>query len=223
MCGERMEYGLTPSTLIPGFTSEGAPIILPLDIATQNLNQLTLVDTDGSVPMPHVLYSKVANTRQVSGTGIPLESSLEVVTTTTTKPIPVAYPAALSRNEMLGHKDGTGMQDLSSRDDPPSITIDHDTMRLAFSFENGQGIGEDDIQITLYEIGAAALTPLRVYQVPGDATYALIDGRLMQANKRYVFSIRTRKGYPNAVDGDYHPVAYPFGQATKFSATFTAK
>ena len=223
MCGELMEYGLTPSTMIPGFTADGAPIILPLDIATKNLNTLTLVDTNASVPMPHVLYSKVANTRNASATTIPLESSLEVVTTIGTQPIQVFYPAGLARNEMLGHKDGSGMQDLSQRDDPSGgIKVDQGAMRLAFSFENGQGIGEDDIQITLYEIGTTALMPLRVYQVPGDATSALIDGRLMTPGKRYVFSIRTRKGYPNAGDGDYRTVAYPFGQATKFSATFTA-
>ena len=84
------------------------------------------------------------------------------------------------------------------------------------------GYEAHDYVVTLFEVPTSgALIPRRVYQVLTPTV--TVDGSLLDAGHKYTFSITSRNGFPNAKQGDYKTVSYPFSEATTFSGAITVQ
>jgi hypothetical protein len=92
-------------------------------------------------------------------------------------------------------------------------------MELDWAPESGNiNISVDDYVVTLYELAGGNMVPMRRYQVT--APKVKIDGALLVTGHRYIFSITSRKGFPQASTGDYSVVQLPFSETTTFPLAF---
>ena len=210
-------YGISPSLELPGFVPGGAPdfvdrpLMIPFLISTTQDSTLTLVDPSTMLPFERVIYSGITGTR--SADGVTLSCALQVVMPAPASPSVVAYPAPFAQTVKL---DGV---DLSGASDDVSLPGSSAMHRLTWDAE--AGYSANDFVVTLYEIAAGTLSPVRIYHVL--APSVSIDGSLLAPGHTYVFGITSRHGLPAADRGDYHKAAYPFGVATTFPRTFVVQ
>ncbi|MDB4953401.1 MAG: hypothetical protein JWO36_970 [Myxococcales bacterium] len=219
-------YGLSPSAAINPFVPatagyspfrvgmsapyEEVPLVLPLfdDASNPEANPQTfsLVDVPTQVLQPHVLYSRVQDSRDAGG-GLLLTSSLALVTSGLDETM---YPAAMSTLEMLDTTPLYANDRMPFAATPMPVT-------LTFTPEAGQSA--ERYTVTLYEIAGTSLRPIRIFDVVTPTVK--IDGALLVSGHSYAFEIVAKKGYANAMDGDLATIATPllFGASTKFAGT----
>lgn len=206
-------YGVSPSTALPGFVPGGAPsylprpLVLPFLESTTLDSQLTLADPSGAMLLERVIAARVATTRTADG--VTLTSGIQTVTTAFSGT--VQYPAPLVQNIMLG---GTSL----SADQSDDVSLPGSSSMQKLRFEPEAGFAADDYVVTLYEITAGALAPVRIYHVI--KAEVAIDGALLASGHTYVFGITARAGLGGAHMGDYSAATYPFGSTTTFPRTF---
>lgn len=213
---QQLEYGVTPSSELPGFLPGVAPtyierpLLLPFLISTSVDNQLRVADPSDQLGLERVLAVRFSTSRTVGG--VTLTSSIQAITNVFAGTMP--YPAPLVGNVKLG------AVDLSSNaSDGVPVPTSSSPVKLTFSAE--PGYKADDYVVTLYELSRGSLAPVRVYHVLQPEV--TIDSTLLAAGHTYVFGITARSGFGGADRGDYRKATYPFGVSTTFPRTFVVQ
>jgi hypothetical protein len=228
-------FGSAASTEMPGLAGppdgslfEGVPLPVPVmitllrcpatHIATLPMTaQPALLDD-----FPRVLNIQLVATRK--SLGITLTSGMETVVASSaaaaaTVDFKVAFPAPIPTNFTLATP-ANGMVDLSGDTDQVAIGPASGTFTLGFTPEVGADLRGDYYDVVLHRIAGGPLTTERIYTVT--APTVRIDGSLLAPGADYVFEIRSYKGHPRALHGDFSAVDYPYGLAIVFTRTFKA-
>jgi hypothetical protein len=186
----------------------GAPLMLAFLESSSIDGSITLADPTASLGLKPVVFSRLATSRTVGG--VQLTSAIQAVTDVFSGSI--QYGAPLATNIKLG--------DISlSVDQADNVMIPASSGPIRLKFETEAGYSADDFVITLYEINATSLAPVRIYHVIQPEVK--IDGTLLASGHTYVFGITARSGFGGADRGDYQKAQYPFGSTTTFPRTFT--
>lgn len=171
---------------------------------------------------PRVVHVQLVATRQVLG--VTLTSGMETVMTsallpgsTTLAPFSMAFPAAIPTQMTLATP-SQGSVDLAGDSDGLAIGPAAGAFTFAFVPEAGVDLRADYYDVILHRISGGALTTERIYTVT--APQVRIDGATLASGADYVFEIRSYKGHPKALHGDFSAVDYPYGSAIVFTRTF---
>ncbi|HUS33488.1 MAG TPA: hypothetical protein VMZ53_33530 [Kofleriaceae bacterium] len=215
---QTMSYGISPTTKLPAFVPGTSlqnflaqPLIIPFLTAPSIVTSMTLADPTSMLPFDRVVTVQFATKRTVSGAD--LYTAMEVMTNVFTGQVEVKAP--LARQIKLG------TNDLSTAD---GLMINPSSQATALTWADEPSVGNgDDYIVTLYEITANRLAPIRIYHVLTPSV--TVDGSLLSPSHQYVFSIQARSGLSKAKQGNYgaDTVTFPFTQATTFTAAFNVK
>ncbi len=214
-CTYHLEYGILPSPYIAPFVPSATGIDttsmvqLYVEDNSSASNSIMVVDpTTMQVPLPRVFLG--ATQRARTANGVTLTNTLQILGTgkTLTSGAPLALAATLA-----------GVP-LNAGADNQSVPASTSAMTLTWNAEQNATVTlvADDWVVTLYEVAASTLTPIRRYQVLSPRVD--IDGTLLQSGHRYVFGITSRAGFPGAQQADYSMVSLPFSEATVFPSMF---
>lgn len=198
-------YGASPSINVPGFIN-GEPMILTFMETTSAPSAFTSADPSATLMLEPVFLARFTRPRTVAGAT--LTSTIQTITNQMTGM--VTFDAPLALNIKLN---------ATAISTDTSVTASSQAAVLKWDAEPGSSA--HDYIVTLYEIANSKLSPLRVYHVLTPTV--AVDGSLLQAAHQYVFSITARNGLPNAQQGDYKTVSFPFTEATTFSGAFTVQ
>jgi hypothetical protein len=215
-----LAYGITPTSQLPGFVPGSAPdyvdqpLIIPFLTSTTIDSLITLADPmkppTAQLPHERAIMARASTARVVDGAT--LTTSCQAITTTFSGQLPFDAPLAKSIE--------LGSIDLSTAD---GLMLDASSQATTLTWQNDVASNGDDYVVTLFEITANRLAPLRIYHVL--ARSVDIDASLLASGHEYVFSITSRTGFKKAQQGDYSvdAVRFPFGEATTFGAAFQIK
>ena len=83
----------------------------------------------------------------------------------------------------------------------------------------------DDCVSTLYSVTNSAYVPVRRYLMPATANHGspsgiVVDNQVILKNQDYVLGVACHLGYPDAVNGDWSVVKYPFSESVVYSFPF---
>lgn len=200
-----MRYGASPNINYQGFVN-GEPMMFSFMESPSFAPTFTLADPTTDMGLTKVFMARESRTRTVDSALLP--SSIATITTSLNVPLPISAPLAL--NIKLSTTDISTDTNYQSSSQATSLKWDPESFTA------------DDFVVTLYEIPASGpLVARRVYQVLTPSVS--VDGSLLDAGHKYTFSITSRSGFPNAKQGDYTTVSYPFTEATTFSGAFTVQ
>lgn len=208
-----LEYGVSPSTDLPGFlpgvapTFVPRPLILPFLISTDFNNQLKLTDPSALLGLERVLFAGLTSSRVVAG--VTLTSAVQTVTNMFSGTL--SFPAPLVTNIHFGGAD-------LSAEATDGVPIAASSALLKLTFDAEASFTAHDYVVTLYALEGTELAPVRVYHVVQPEVN--VDGTLLETGRQYVFGITARNGYGGAQQGDYSKAQYPFGVSTTFPRTF---
>ena len=226
-------FGSAASTVMPGLTGppsssrrEGVllpvPVMItllvcPSEVALPATAQPALLDD-----FPRVLNVQLASSR--TALGVTVTSGMETVIVTSTAVaatvgFKIAFPAPIPTNILLATP-ANGMVDLSGDSDQVAVGPASGTFTLVFTPEAGADLRGDYYDVALHRISSGVLTTERIYTVT--APSVRIDGALLVPGADYVFEVRSYKGHPGALHGDFTAVDYPYGSAIVFTRTFKA-
>ncbi|HEY5947357.1 MAG TPA: hypothetical protein VIV40_17755 [Kofleriaceae bacterium] len=209
-----MSYGVSPSTELPGFLPGVAPLYIerPLILSflesTQIDSTLAVADPSAGLGLERVITARLSNRRVVDG--VTLTSSIQTITNVFSGAMP--FPAPFAKNVVLG------TTDLSTAD---SVIVSPTSGVQKLRWEAESGFKADDYVVTLYELTATSLAPVRIYHVLSPEVK--VDGNLLAAGHHYAFAITARSGFPGAATGDFGTARYPFGSTTTFARTFNVQ
>lgn len=198
-------YGASPSINVPGFV-DGEPMMLTFMEATAAPSAFTSADPSAMLMLEPVFLARVTAPRTVAGAA--LTSTIQTITNQMASTL--TFDAPLALNIKL---------DTSAISADTSVTASSQAAVLKWEAETGSTA--HDYIVTLYEITNSKLSPLRVYHVLTPTV--AIDGSMLQAARQYVFAITARNGLPNAPQGDYKTVSFPFTEATTFSGAISVQ
>jgi hypothetical protein len=176
------------------------------------------IQPPGLQPFPRVLHIQLVASRSVLGIDLP--SGMETVLPLGEETA-IEFPAALATRPRLRISPGTVVEttvDLDGDSEQVAVGPAGVVFQLDFTPETGTGLRADYHDVVLHRLDGSTLTTDRVYTVT--APTVRIDGSVLRPNSTYVFEIRTYKGHPSAVRGDFAPVDYPYGAAIVFTRTF---
>lgn len=203
---QEMRYGASPSLNLPGFV-DGQPMMLTFAEASPLVTSFTLIDPSMELGYEHVFAVRVSRSRTVDAAT--LTSSLQTITNQLSSTLAFGAPLAMSIN-------------LSTTNVSTDATYPASSQATTLKWDAESGYTAHDYVVTLYEIPASgALIPRRIYQVLSPTV--TVDGSLLDAGHKYTFSITARNGFPNAKQGDYKTVSYPFTEATTFTGAITVQ
>ncbi|HEX4420160.1 MAG TPA: hypothetical protein VH165_19730, partial [Kofleriaceae bacterium] len=172
---------------------------------------------------PQILHVQLVDSRMALGAT--LASGMETVLTSIGGTFTMAFPAPIPTAITLTTPT-KGTIPLDGTAEQVDVGPASGTFTLAFTPEVAANLRGDYYDVILHKIVSGSLTIERIYTVPtpadNSAPSVLIDGTLLQAGADYVFEIRSYKGHPHAVTGDFAPVDYPYGAAIVFPRTFKA-
>jgi len=220
--------GEIPDSQMPGFAVPGEPGALDTTtIATLAFYSprlpLTAIQWLDAFPLATTTHAFVASrlvTRVVDGATV--SSGLQVLLTPSANVAAsdLDTPAAMPSGATLATAAAT--TDLSTGDDL-SVTLASSDRALVLTFTtttaSESGKRDDDFQVTLFQVSAGALTPVRVFQVLLPSVRIASD--LVDDGKTYVVQIVGRNGYPGAQLGDYTQVRPQPKPASFSTATLT--
>lgn len=209
----RMLYGMFPSLKTPGFAAGsapdfvGVPMMMPFAQSTNIDAVIDVVDPNTVLTgFDRAYYAHIGTTRTTNGVG--LLSYVQAVTNIISGQLQFNSP--LVKSVMLGD---TNLSDTSDSVPHPASSQPID---LRFASETTV---PDEYVVTLYEIAGNALAPIRVYHVLDPKVQ--VDSSLLVTGHTYVFGITTHVGIPDAQNGSFEAVTYPFAEARTFPRTFT--
>jgi hypothetical protein len=203
---QEMRYGVSPSLNFPGFV-DGQPVMLSFMEATQLQASFIITDPTSELGYDRVFAVRATRTRTVGSAT--LTSSIETITNQLSGMLVVGAPLSLNIK-------------LSATDVSMDATYPASSQATTLKWEAESGYSAHDYLVTLYEIPTSgALIPRRVYQVLSPTV--TVDGSLLDAGHKYTFAITARNGFPNAKQGDYKTVSYPFSEATTFTGAITVQ
>jgi hypothetical protein len=219
--------GAPNNTLLPGVQLP-VPVMLallqcPISVITlPKASQPALLD-----PFPRILHAQLVANRQVLG--VTLASGMEtVIPAASTGDFTMAFPAAIPLNfELMTPMNG--LLNLAGGSDQLAAGPASGIFELTFTRETIADVQAHYYDVVLHRIAAGTLITERIYTVtepmitePGMAPRARvrIDGMDLAPNADYVFEVRSYKGHPQAQNGDFAPVDYPYGAAIVFTRTF---
>lgn len=169
-------------------------------------------------PFPRVLHVQLADRRLVLG--VELISGMEtVIAAAGVGGFAITFPAAMPMRFMLATPT-LGPVDLAGDSDQVAVGPASGPFDLSFVREDAPDLGADYYDVVLHRIAGNALTTERIYTVT--APKVRIDGALLVPGADYVFEVRSYKGHPQAQQGNFAPVEYPYGAAIVFTRTFQA-
>jgi hypothetical protein len=218
-CSHHLEYGIVPSPYIapfqPSATGVDAPSMVDLLVDDDATGEPLAININApsttQVKLPRMLLAAYVAPRVAFG--VTLTNTIQTLGTPST----LEFAAPLATKVQLGT---VGLMTGSA--DNQVVPASASSITLQWTPESISSgtvtIAADDYVVTLYEIAANTLSPIRRYQVL--APRVEVDGTLLQQGHRYVFGITSRNGYPNAVDGDYSTIRLPFSEATVFPLAF---
>jgi hypothetical protein len=203
---QEMRYGATPSLNLPGFV-DGQPMMLTFMEASPPQATFTLTDPTTDLGYEHVFAVRVSRTRTVDSAT--LTSSIQTITNELSSTLAFGAPLALNIK-------------LSTTTVSTDATYPASSQATTLKWDAESGSTAHDYLVTLFEIPASgALIPRRVYQVLSPTV--TVDGSLLDAGHKYTFAITSRNGFPNAKQGDYKTVSYPFTEATTFTGAISVQ
>jgi hypothetical protein len=129
----------------------------------------------------------------------------------------MSFPAAIPTQITL-ETPANGTVDLAGDSEQLDLGAASGPFTLAFVPEIGADVGADYFDVTLHRLDGSALVTERVYTVTEPTVR--IDGAHLPPGAEYVLQIRSFRGHPNARQGDFRPVDYPYGSAIVFTRTF---
>lgn len=226
-----VSFGIAANQSMPGLpgpapltstTSLPVPVMLTLaqcpfagapSVTLPSVAQPAVLD-----PFPRILHVEMLASRTVGG--VPLPSGMETAVIAATAAFPsVEFPAAIPTQPRLVTPAGTIALD------GPKEAVDAGpatgSFTLEFSPEAGTGLRADYYDVTLHKLAGGTLTAGRVFTVTEPKVQ--LDSALFAPGATYVFQIRSFSGHPNARQGDFRPVAYPYGSAILYTRTFTTR
>jgi hypothetical protein len=213
---QRMRYGIVPTVDLPPYLPGVAPEFIERSTmqyfaeAYQIVSVFDLADPSLMLPgYQTVVDGLLRASRTVQG--VTLYSSMQEMVKTSNLATQIKWSAPLPTSIKLGSTS------LSGADDVP-FPATSGQVELSFSPDNNNA---HDYIINLAELAAGTLIPVRQYQVI--APLVTIDGTLLEAGHTYVFTITARAGLPNAQEGDYRAVSWPFSTSTTAAATFVVQ
>ena len=163
---------------------------------------------------PKIVHAELVDTRTVNGHL--LRSGYSTVVSGTEEVFAVTFGAAAPIAIEL-RRGGTKLASLSDDPDGATIPAGDAPLVLAFDLEGGGSLGADYFDITLYAVDVQ-LSRARLYTVA--KRELTIDPSVLQSGTEYVFEIRSVRGRPDAVRGDFTTNSYPQHTATVFTRTF---
>ncbi|NVB83153.1 MAG: hypothetical protein HOV81_32565 [Kofleriaceae bacterium] len=213
---QRTRYGIVPTVDLPPYLPAVAPDFIDRSTiqyfaeAYQDIATFVLADPSQMLPgYQTVADGLVMASRTVHG--VTLYSSMQEMLKTSNVAARIKWSAPLPTSIKLGSTSLSGADDVS-------FPATDGQVELSFSPDNNNG---SDYIITLAELAAGTLVPVRQYQVI--APSVKVDGTLLQRGHTYVFMITARSGLPNAQQGDYRTVSWPFSVTTTAAATFVVQ
>ena len=225
-----MMFGALVTTQMPGLaaTAESAKLagaMLPVPVM-QTLMQCPYSVPPTNLPgvaqpaalasSPRVLHVQVVDTRVALG--VTLASGIETVIAAppSTTTFSIAFPAPLPLQITLATP-AAGALDLAGDADEIPVGAPGGVFTLAFTPETGTDLRADYFDVVLHRFGPAGLTTERIYTVTSPTVR--IDGAVFAPGADYVFEIRTYKGHPRVVHGDFSAVEFPYGETIVFTRT----
>ena len=203
---QEMRYGASPSLSLPGFV-DGQPMMLTFIEASPPQATVTVTDPTSELGYEHVVAVRATRSRMVDGAT--LTSSIQTMTNQLSGTIVLGAPLALNIK-------------LSTTNVSADATYQASSQATTLKWDAESTYTAHDYLVTLYEIpSSGALIARRVYQVLTPTV--TVDGSLLDAGHKYTFAITSRNGFPNAKQGDYKTVSYPFSEATTFSGAITVQ
>jgi len=238
-----VSFGIAASTSMPGLP--GVPVnpqVSPMSFlpapAMVMLFQCPYNTAGGGAPQlpltaqpvildhfPRLLWYELVEVRTVALPpplpSIALASGMEtVIGATTSDGFAIVFPAAIPTAMTLTTPEA-GVADLAGDSEMVAIGPARGSFTLGFTPEPDTALRADYYDVTLYRFDdQGALKTVRVFTVT--APRVQVDGSLFTPGAIYVFQVRSYKGHPNAQQGDFRPVDYPYGSAIVFTRTFTA-
>jgi hypothetical protein len=203
---QEMRYGASPSLNLPGFW-DGQPMMLTFAEASPLQASFTVTDPTSDLGYEHVFAVRATRSRTVDSAT--LTSSIQTMTNQLSATLAFGAPLAMNIK-------------LSTTNVSTDATYPASSQATTLKWDAESGYEAHDYVVTLFEIPTSgALIPRRVYQVLTPTV--TVDGSLLDAGHKYTFSITSRNGFPNAKQGDYKTVSYPFSEATTFSGAITVQ
>lgn len=235
-----VEHGITASTEVPGVVIDrpvtvGAttlavpgPHMLLLSQCDLGTTTSTFISPNELAPFPPVTHGLLAERRIVNGAS--LVSSVVSVARPNGTASEVNLRAPLAVDPItLTAVDATQIS-LSGDSDGIALSSVALPFGLTFALEANQGVNLqtdfDQFEVSVFQIAGGALTKKRVFV---SAEVALDGGRVNTtpvqvdlaglSSGTYVLGIRTIKGTPNALRGDYEQLDPVYSASTVFTRT----
>jgi len=223
-------FGTLVTTEMPGLaaTAESAALVgavLPVPVM-QTLLECPYTVPPSKLPgvaqpaalasSPRVLHVQLIDPREALG--VTLASGMETVIAAppNTTTFSIAFPAPLPLQIALATP-ANGTVDLAGAADEIAVGAPGGVFTLTFTPETGSDLRADYFDVVLHRFGPAGLTTERIYTVT--APQVRIDGAVLAPGADYVFEIRTYKGHPRVIHGDFSAVEFPYGATIVFTRT----
>lgn len=210
-----------PPAQANGFGGVGVPVFAFMSTKDSS-TQLPYVDVfDGTIAphFPQAIFARLSRSRITSNVKI----TEGVQTISLTSGIPATAKVDLAVGQ--AYSDGAHMMlngtDIWFANSISTVVTGAALMPFTFGVD---GV-VDDCVATLYSVTNNALVPVRRYLMPATANHGapsgvIVDGSILPHNVNYVFGVACHLGYPDAVNGDWATVTYPFSESTLYSFPF---
>ncbi|MGH9888145.1 MAG: hypothetical protein ACREBE_21610, partial [bacterium] len=225
-------FGYAPSLAMPGLAASSSSLPLPMPVMAPLLQcpyspnpgdghpgiPPNTAQPGGLGSFPQILHFQLVDPRIVLG--VTLSSGMETVLPSGAMGFAITFPAAIPGQPMLATP-SKGVIDLAGDSEQIDVGPPGGVFQLSFTSETSTSeftVRADYHDVLLRRFDGAKLTTDRIYTVI--APRVQIDGSLLRPDTTYVFEIRTYKGHPAAVHGDFTAIDYPYGAAILFTRTF---
>ncbi|MBC7974514.1 MAG: hypothetical protein H7138_05965 [Myxococcales bacterium] len=211
--------GVAPSAVLPVVTELPAPVMMTLLQCPFDVTPLP----SAAQPVALDAFSRLLHVQLVSSRrvlGAVLASGMETaIASGMSTEFKLSFPAAIPT--MISLATPTNPKIALDGAAPEQIDIGpaRGTLVLDFVPEMGQA-SPDYYDVTLHQLEAGKLVTRRIYTVT--APHVELEGATLAPGANYVLEIRSFKGHPGAVSGDFRPVSFPYGSAIVFTRTFRA-
>jgi hypothetical protein len=179
----------------------------------------------GELGMVKALYLEKSFTRNVSGNGVPVISSLQAISLTNTIALAAPLATAIAFDGLSLEDKGSTAGELPDFKQTISLASPRQ-INLTWQYETGipdVKATPDDVTVMLYNVASSTATKLvRAYHVTSPKI--VVDSSVFDMTKypsrKFIFEVISRVGAPNAATGDYSKLQYPMASASVYTYGF---
>ncbi|GEM_PF-2969928 len=232
--------GVIPSAGLPNFVASGAggkaippaevngagglgvPTFAFMSTRVAPEVQLPYVNVfDGTIApkFPQAIFARVSRSRTTHNVkvteGIQSISVADPTTSTAKIDLAIGQAYSASGHMMLNNTD------IWFADSISAVVPRAPLMTFTFGLD---GVVDDCVS-TLYSVMNNAYVPVRRYLMPATVNHGapsgiVVDNKLLVKNQDYVLGVACHLGYPEAVNGNWSVVKYPFSESVVYSFPF---